>query len=344
MQCSFKLYEQNNSLQQSTIFDLLSGDDETKQTKCLAYCLSSDQDFLSSFLTHKKIVEALKSNGIRTALNHNNILFAQIVAERFTSDKKRIDILIKLNLKNNTKIAIIIEAKSIKTKAHQELLIEQFEKYIAPGSLPDLKDYIFIGGVLTTNDIVISRKYFNIKWQEIIELSYQFIKCENSITKELYYFLTKIESGMKFYKEEVLTVSASKSYDLIKKHKIYVCPKQSRYEYKPSLFIGFRKKSGGEIDSLYKIEEIIELNPGNSTDMENLNLSNHPNKKRILDYINDSKIESGKYQFYILNEKEIITLKNKPKPKINNTGPWYYTLNQILSFDILPSKNSKNFQ
>lgn len=340
MKCSFKLYEHKNSLHQSTVFDLVSGENETKQTKSLAYCFSNNELFLVAFLKHNKISEALKINGIQP-ISKKNIMFAQIVAERFTSANKRIDILIKLHLVDNIKVAIIIEAKSIKVKAHQELLIEQFQKYISPDSLPDLNEYIFIGGILTTNDIIISNKYFNIKWQEIIELLYQFSKAENSITKQLYTFLTKIQNGMKYYKEEVLTVSASKSYDLIKKHKIYICPKKIRYDYKPSLFIGFRKGNGGEIDSLYKIDEIIELNPSSSSDLENLNHSNHPNKHRILNYLRDSKVDNCIHNCYILNEKEIILLKNKPKPRVNNAGPWYYTLNELLSLETLPSKNGK---
>jgi hypothetical protein len=68
MKIHFKLYTNGRSEYKSSIFDLVQGNKETKQTKLLAYILSQYEDFLFNFLNY----DAVKREMVRCSERHLN--------------------------------------------------------------------------------------------------------------------------------------------------------------------------------------------------------------------------------------------------------------------------------
>ena len=74
---------------------------------------------------------------------------------------------------------------------------------------------------------------------------------------DYYSFLIGVSKEMNYYEKEVLSIPAGKSIDFVKKHLIYECPNTTLYNYKKSIFICFRESGGGQMDMLYKLDEIV---------------------------------------------------------------------------------------
>jgi len=145
---------------------------------------------------------------------------------------------------------------------------------------------------------------------------------------------------MKFYEKEVLSIPAGKSHKLVDEFNIYACPDTKYYNYKKSIFVGFRKSKGGVMERLYKIEEIIILNPTNESELETFKNSTYSDKVkiRVSDYIRTE--DFGKQleydmRFYVLSESEKIELPHQPKPERNNAKFTYYTLTEVLTNKII---------
>lgn len=135
---------------------------------------------------------------------------------------------------------------------------------------------------------------------------------------------------MKFYNEEVMSIPAGTSYNLVETFGIYECPingkhYQARANAKP-LYVAFRQK-GGKVTELFKVKDIIELDIrdyGNNTyvdpeispllnprDVENINgyfsqLSNRPSATG----------PSNKKYVFILETNRIKATKEPSFPKI----------------------------
>ncbi|WP_238917706.1 hypothetical protein [Clostridium sp. YIM B02555] len=90
------------------------------------------------------------------------------------------------------------------------------------------------------------------------------------------------------------------------------------------------------MEILYRIDEILLLNPHDFSYKTVLQNNKLKYSKRLLDYIEERKSEwkfdsNEDYRFYVLSETEQIVLKHCPKPVVNNPGPRYYSLAEILS-------------
>ncbi|GGJ32435.1 hypothetical protein [Paenibacillus hunanensis] len=138
---------------------------------------------------------------------------------------------------------------------------------------------------------------------------------------------------------EVLSVSAGDTILLTKKHFIHACPHHRRgYQYKPSTFITFRAAQGGEMEFIYKIKNIVVIDPF-ASNMDKVLEEVEPDfSERIKSYHADRLItkigfeyKNELYRFYDLDQNDIIELKHLPKPKNNNSGGWYYTVEQLVS-------------
>lgn len=332
----FRLYNDTRADFQSSIFDLIDGDKETKQTKGLAYVFSQYTDFLFSFLEFKPVKNGLKSS-LQTNLKLDDITSIEVSAERLTSARKRADIVIKIDIKRNPLIAIIIEAKSISTNVNQQTLSSQILNYLDDQQFPELTSYKKMGIVLTKYNQCIP-DIINISWENIVQLLFNFSdkRSSNEIVTQYLNFLTQIDKSMKYYEKEVLSIPAGRSLSRVQEHNVYSCPDTKNYNYKRPLFVAFRQGNGGIMNKLYKIENIIIFNPTNQNEIQALQNSTYPEniKKRILSYVTSVNFSipiDHNIRFYILSEDQNIDLSHNPKPPRNNAKFTYYTLKEILT-------------
>lgn len=244
---------------------------------------------------------------------------------------------------NNEKIlVIVIEAKSAKLKSVGDIR-EQLIKYFDPNYYPSDYNVPKLGIALTKYNQIFDNSdenFVSVTWSELIQILKDEIKNNGNrillqnLLVEYYNFITGVDKSMNFYEQEVLSVPAGETFDIIKKYNIHACP--SSYSYKSPIFITFRNKGGGNMETLYKIEGILLLDPHDFSYKTILESSALSYSKRLLDYIEERKSnwkfeKLEDYRFYILSETEQIALKHKPKPSVNNTGPRYYSLAEMLS-------------
>lgn len=340
MRTHFRLYTDTKTDFKSSIFDLISGEKETKQTKGLAYIFSQYNDFLFAFLESENVKQTI-SRRLQNNIDYKKLTSIEISAERPTTDKKRADIVIRIDSERKPLVAIIIEAKSIKTNVNQQALAKQIKHYLDEEQFPELKNYLKVGIVLTKYNQSIPN-LINISWTDIIQMLIDFCKKKNEteIISQYLNFLTQIDKTMKYYEKEVLSIPAGSSISDVEKYNIYICPDNKNYNYKRPLFITFRQRNGGLMKKLYKIDDIIILNPSNQNEIETLKNSTYSEnvKNRILGYLNSSNYSHGHpddERFYILSETESIELHNNPKPMRNNAKFTYYTLKEILTKEIV---------
>ena len=340
MKIHFRLYTDTKTDFRSSIFDLISGEKETKQTKGLAYVFSQYNDFLFAFLEYENVKQTIFQK-LHKNVDYPKITSIEISAERSTTDKKRADIVIRIDSERKPLIAIIIEAKSIKANVNQQALAKQIEYYLDEGQFPELKHYALVGIVLTKYNRSIPN-LINISWSDVIQMLINFCKKRNEteIIYQYLNFLTQIDKTMKYYEKEVLSIPAGSSISDVEKYNIYICPDNKNYNYKRPLFVTFRQRNGGIMRKLYKIDDIVILNPSNQNEIETLKNSTYPDnvKNRILGYLNSSNYSHGHpddERFYILSETESIELHNNPKPMRNNAKFTYYSLKEILTKEIV---------
>lgn len=350
---SFRLYQSDNSNIKSTIFDMVDGDRETKQTKGLAYMIANYPDVLSAILNLTKI-----KNKLKELLNSNckDVLqadFIQVDAEMLAEKPAKIrrDITISF-LKGRRKVlVIVIEAKSIKLN-NPKSICEQLSMYFDDKYFLKDKDIPQLGITLTKYNQVLDDKFVSITWSEIINVLHKLLNKnknnrEYELLHEYFKFITKVDKAMKYYEKEVLSIPAGSTFDLINEYHIHACPNTSKYSYKDALFITFRNSGGGEMSKLYKIKNVFCFSPNNEAQLMSLSeqiVTDGDDIDRLLQYIEKRKEgklkfeKADEYRFYILSKKndengndENIELMHKPRPKTNNAGGWYYTLSEILS-------------
>ncbi len=133
----------------------------------------------------------------------------------------------------------------------------------------------------------------------------------------------------------VLSVSAGGTHQLIDKYLIHAHPNDSNYNYnRLENLITFRQANGGKMNAIFLIESTFVLDPANSEEeLERLSYEAHL-KDRINHYILDRKNgftfeKPIEFKFYILSLVEELT--HGPEPRLNNAGPRYYTLGELLS-------------
>ncbi|EHQ92318.1 hypothetical protein [Desulfosporosinus youngiae] len=137
---------------------------------------------------------------------------------------------------------------------------------------------------------------------------------------------------------DVLSVAARNTYPFIVAYSVHACPNEGpRFQYRPSKYITFRNPQGGEMEKLYLVDKTVVLNPYEPTLEERLGHMESSYSKRIAGYIKERFLKwefshhNEDYRFYILSEKGQIELPHAPKPSVNNSGGWYYTLAELLS-------------
>lgn len=141
----------------------------------------------------------------------------------------------------------------------------------------------------------------------------------------------------------VLSVSIGGTYEIVEKFGIHSHPEG--YRYKPTKYITFRYPNGGHMKNVYEILGIVTLRMKHwQSDLEIHKLSIDV-QERLHNYIIEResgfKFEKDEpYKFYILEEK--LALPNNPRPNINNSGGWYYLLDDLINANgIVNTLNNK---
>lgn len=337
-----RLYQQGNTNYRSTFFDLIHGDTETKQTKGLSYLFSRYPKLIELLLkkfayqTTQKFPEFIKG-----------IDFVQVDAEMLSVGIKKIrrDITLSFFSGNTKKLIIIIEAKSVSVSVNQADITKQIREYLDPINFPQDENVPTLGITLTKYKVLHPSEsgFYSLTWTDIVGLVKELIIHENkrgedvTIAEEFLEFIYGVRKGMKYYEVEVLSVAAGKTIELTRNHFVHAFPNKARgFSYKTPIYITFRSGGGGEMEFLYKTDEIIVLDPLSPSLNILLDGIQIDFASRIKEYIS-ARIKGGfgfnhpgEYCFYNLSSKGIIHLKHLPKPKNNNSGARYYSLAELL--------------
>jgi len=336
MKNSFRLYSSINS----SYFDLISGDKETQQTKGLGLLLSKSQIALKAFLE----VGSIKSKIGEINLEGLSRIIINCELVSNTDNKYRADIVLRFYKDEQPFKALLIEAKSINKGTSVYETNKQIENYIENEVFEELKVFgnNSFGITLTKlSNYTTHASLISITWEDVIRAFYKIKPNNNTLLDDYFSFLTNINGTMKFYEKEVYSIPTAKwSEEAINELMVYECPNSGRYliKHKP-LYITFRKSGGGQMDKLFKIEDIIILNFHNDYEAflkdENYSINYRNRVRGYVDYLMKNKIwtelHQDEKQVFILSDNPI-ELKNKPKPKNgNNSFRAYYELADLLN-------------
>ena len=307
----FRKYDKINC----TIFDLIGGDLEPKQTMALGYLFSKSRSALNAFL---------KLIGVKVTFDKCIVDCEPRRNEEDNND--RIDILLRLYQDEHPVKAIIIEAKSVKAKTSEVAANNQVQKYV---SFPQLKDFSNIETVTLTQDVkTLVEGSTSITWLELVnELSR--VQGEEPIIKDFINYILNIKgNNMKHYEEEIVSIPAGNSYEAVVSSGIYECPVDYNTP-KKALFMTFREKDGGVMRTLYKLLDVLELDLDDEASIEKvdkqLNL-----KDRLDRYKSIGTPSKGVKKVYVLDVDNAITLPIPVTPMENNTSKIYYKLGDFI--------------
>lgn len=307
----FRKYDKINC----TIFDLIGGDLEPKQTMALGYLFSKSRSALNAFL---------KLIGVKVTFDKCIVDCEPRRNEEDNND--RIDILLRLYQDEHPVKAIIIEAKSVKAKTFEVAANNQVQKYV---SFPQLKDFSNIETVTLTQDVkTLVEGSTSITWLELVnELSR--VQGEEPIIKDFINYILNIKgNNMKHYEEEIVSIPAGNSYEAVVSSGIYECPVDYNTP-KKALFMTFREKDGGAMRTLYKLLDVLELDLDDEASIEKvdkqLNL-----KDRLDRYKSIGTPSKGVKKVYVLDVDNAITLPIPVTPMENNTSKIYYKLGDFI--------------
>jgi HKD family nuclease len=137
----------------------------------------------------------------------------------------------------------------------------------------------------------------------------------------------------------VLSVSAGDTFwEIINQFSIHAHPIKRGFNYRETNLITFRKKNGGAMSAIYKINSTFALNMNDwLNDVESLNLEPII-KANLINYITARYSGLGfessyPYKFYLL--EQYIPLPHMPRPATNNVGARYYSIETLQNKTIL---------
>lgn len=309
--CEFRKYDKI-----STIFDLIGGDLEPKQTMALGFLFSKSRSALNAFL---------KLIGVKVTFDK---CIVDCETQRNEEDNNdRIDILLRLYQDEHPVKAIIIEAKSVKAKTSEVAANNQVQKYV---SFPQLKGFSNKTTVtLTQNVKTLVEGSTSITWLELVnELSR--VQGEEPIIKDFINYILNIKgNNMKHYEEEIVSIPAGNSYEAVVSSGIYECPVEYKRNPQNPLFITFREKGGGTMKTLYKLLDVLELDLDDEASIEKvgkqLNL-----KDRLDRYKSIGTPTKGVKRVYVLDIDDAITLPIPVTPMENNTPIINYKISDFI--------------
>lgn len=308
--CEFRKYDKI-----STIFDLIGGDLEPKQTTALGYLFNKSRSALNAFL---------KLIGVKVTFDKCIVDCEAQCKEK--DNNGRIDILLRLYQDEHPVKAIIIEAKSVKAKTSEVAANNQVQKYV---SFPQLKGFSNKETVTLTQDVkTLVEGSTSITWLELVNELSKDPQKEPIIKDFINYILNIKGNNMKHYEEEIVSIPAGNSYEAVVSSGIYECPVDYNTP-KKALFMTFREKDGGAMRTLYKLLDVLELDLDDEASIEKvdkqLNL-----KDRLDRYKSIGTPSKGVKKVYVLDVDNAITLPIPVTPMENNTSKIYYKLGDFI--------------
>jgi len=339
METHFRLYSNLNS----SFFDLINGDKETQQTKGLGLLLAKSVKALDVFLKIKPLRD--KIGEIDLGKVDRVIVNCELISS--TTTKYRADIVVRLYAKGEPFKALLIEVKSINKRTSVYETNKQIENYLANEVFNELKEFKNeVYGITLTKlpSYIKHQTLVSITWSDIIRAFHKIQPNKGSLLDDYFNFLTNINGTMKFYEKEVFSIpTADWSRKAINSLSVYECPNKGKYLIKQKpLYLAFRKSGGGEMDKLYKVEDIIIMNFKNDLltfkNDENFDPSYRKRVEKYATYMQENKIwgelPNEEKQVFILSENTI-ELTNKPRPAKNNSFRAYYELADLLNNEIV---------
>lgn len=305
--CEFRKYDKI-----STIFDLIGGDLEPKQTTALGYLFNKSRSALNAFL---------KLIGVKVTFDKCIVDCEAQCKEK--DNNGRIDILLRLYQDEHPVKAIIIEAKSVKAKTSEVAANNQVQKYV---SFPQLKGFSNKETVTLTQDVkTLVEGSTSITWLDLVnELSN--VQGKEPIIKDFINYILNIKGNMKHYEEEIVSIPAGNSYEAVVSSGIYECPVEYKRNPQNPLFITFREKGGGAMKTLYKLLDVLELDLDDEASIEKVDeasiekVGKQLNLKSRLDrYKSFGTPTKGVKRVYVLDIDDAITLPIPVTPMENNT-------------------------
>ena len=319
--CEFRKYDKI-----STIFDLIGGDLEPKQTMALGFLFSKSRSALNAFL---------KLIGVKVTFD--KCIVDCEAKRKKKDDNDRIDILLRLYQDKEPVKAIIIEAKSVKAKTSEVAANNQVQKYVNNG-FPQLEGFSNKETVTLTQDVkTLVEGSTSITWLELVnELSR--VQGEESIIKDFINYILNIKgNNMKHYEEEIVSIPAGNSYEAVVSSGIYECPVEYKRNPQNPLFITFREKGGGAMKTLYKLLDVLELDLADEASIEKVDetsiekVGKQLNLKDRLDrYKSIGTPTKGVKRVYVLDIDDAITLPIPVTPMENNTPIINYKISDFI--------------
>lgn len=312
----FRKYDKLNC----TLFDLISGDLEPKQTMALGFLLAKSKVALTRFL---KL--------IKCDIKYDKVIVDCEAQRKQINNNDRIDILLRFYFQNKPQKALIVEAKSARVNISAQLAATQATKYI--DGFYQLADFASnIEAISLTREVKSITQSISISWSEIIT-TLSDVSSRDELIKDFINFFLNIKGSMKYYDEEILSIPANDTYDAIMKSGIYECPNDYKSR-KRSLFITFRAKQG-RMDYLYKLKDVVELDVNDITAINVVNNSLPGFTSRLSTYKQiverkKSKTVHGKKRVYILDMDHPIKMPIPIRPIENNASPAYYTFQEFF--------------
>lgn len=316
--CEFRKYDKI-----STIFDLIGGDLEPKQTTALGYLFNKSRSALNAFL---------KLIGVKVTFDKCIVDCEAQCKEK--DNNGRIDILLRLYQDGHPVKAIIIEAKSVKAKTSEVAANNQVQKYV---SFPQLKGFSNKETVTLTQDVkTLVEGSTSITWLDLVnELSN--VQGKEPIIKDFINYILNIKGNMKHYEEEIVSIPAGNSYEAVVSSGIYECPVEYKRNPQNPLFITFREKGGGAMKTLYKLLDVLELDLDDEASIEKVDeasiekVGKQLNLKDRLDrYKSFGTPTKGVKRVYVLDIDDAITLPIPVTPMENNTPIINYKISDFI--------------
>lgn len=316
--CEFRKYDKI-----STIFDLIGGDLEPKQTTALGYLFNKSRSALNAFL---------KLIGVKVTFDKCIVDCEAQCKEK--DNNGRIDILLRLYQDEYPVKAIIIEAKSVKAKTSEVAANNQVQKYV---SFPQLKGFSNKETVTLTQDVkTLVEGSTSITWLDLVnELSN--VQGKEPIIKDFINYILNIKGNMKHYEEEIVSIPAGNSYEAVVSSGIYECPVEYKRNPQNPLFITFREKGGGAMKTLYKLLDVLELDLDDEASIEKVDeasiekVGKQLNLKDRLDrYKSFGTPTKGVKRVYVLDIDDAITLPIPVTPMENNTPIINYKISDFI--------------
>jgi len=308
----FRIYNELNC----SIFDLI-GNKEPDQTKSLGYLLAKSPIAMKCFLQLMKF-DAKEQKKLLNS-NYRYVVNCELPQKIGHNKSYRADIIIRFFEGFIPKKAIVVEAKTADAPIGNKHATEQVTNYKNQFNL--LQEFDSKEVIIATLTSVIDYNctepgFVALTWQNLCSSFAEYrIPIANSnekkLIREFIYYINKIQKTMNYYDEEILSIPAGRTLDLVKKYYIYECPTTGKYKsrgVKHPLYVAFRAKGQhGRITHLYKIQDVLSFD-FNDQDAINaiVSMGKYPDiENRIKGYKMDAAPKGQKYVFIIDKENTI---------------------------------------